>query len=259
MILAAGAYGSPAILMRSGVGSAEPLIELGIHPVADIPGVGDNLHDHALVAVDLPTSAGFVGPRFQALLTMRSNLAASDAPPDLHLFAAGPFDDSRSPSGGVFGIVCGLMTPLSQGSLRLRSADPSEQPWIDVAHLRQADDMRRMVWATQEARRISRAAPLRDLIHGVELAPGEDIDDDDIDGLARSIRARVGTYHHPVGTCAMGSSPVDGAVVDSQGKVHGVDGVWVADASVMPTIPSANTNMATMLLAERISQWLLKG
>ncbi len=257
VVLAAGAYGSPAILMRSGVGSAVSLTGLGIDPIADLSGVGDNLHDHPLVAVDLPTSSGGHGPRFQVLLTMRSSSAASDAPPDLHLFAAGPFDDSASPSGGVFGIVTGLMAPSSRGSVRLRSADPSERPRIDVAHLKRPDDLSRTVEATQEARRISRASPLRGFIRGKELAPGFDIRDDDIDGLARSIRARVGTYHHPVGTCAMGPSSAAGAVVNGRGKVHAVDGVWVADASVMPTIPSANTNLATMLLAERIAQWLV--
>jgi len=86
--------------------------------------------------------------------------------------------------------------------------------------------------------------------------PGPAISDDDTAGLARSIRERAGSYHHPVGTCAMGPNPSDGAVVDAHGAVHGISGLSVADASVMPTIPAANTNLSTIVIAERIAQWL---
>ena len=88
---------------------------------------------------------------------------------------------------------------------------------------------------------------------GPELAPGSDVVDDDRAGLTRSIRERVGSYHHPVGTCAMGPDPHQGAVVDACGAVHGLDDLWVADASVMPSIPSASTNLSTIVVAERIA------
>ena len=116
-----------------------------------------------------------------------------------------------------------------------------------------------MVEATRHARQLSRTSPLADFVQGAELAPGPAIDDDDEDGLAVSIRGRVGSYHHPVGTCAMGPRPDDGAVVDSTGAVHGTDGLWVADASVMPGLPSANTNLTTMVVGDRIASWLLDG
>src|SRR6266576_2767190 len=105
VVLASGSYASPVILMRSGIGPAAGLRGLGIRVTADLAGVGGNLIDHPLAAVDLPTSSGYAGPRFQMMLTMRSRHARPDGPPDLHLFAAGPFDDDASPSGGVFGIV----------------------------------------------------------------------------------------------------------------------------------------------------------
>jgi choline dehydrogenase len=93
-------------------------------------------------------------------------------------------------------------------------------------------------------------------VSGAELAPGESIGDDDVTGLTRSIKERAGSYHHPVGTCAMGLDPDVGAVVDARGAVYGVAGLWVADASVIPRIPSANTNLTTIAVAERIAGWL---
>ena len=258
VVLAAGAYASPAILARSGIGPAHHLADVGIDVAVDLPGVGDNLIDHPLVAVDLPTNLGASGPRFQAMATLHSRLAPADGAPDLHLFVAGPFDVARdvSPSGAVFGLVTGLVLPRSRGSVRLRSADPLAPPRIDVGHLRDPDDVSRLVEATILARRISHTEPLAEFVVGDELAPGPSISDDDRDGLAASITSRVESYHHPVGTCRMGDDPDGGAVVDAHGQVHGLDGLYVADASIMPTIPSANTNLPTIMVAERIAEWL---
>jgi choline dehydrogenase-like flavoprotein len=258
VVLTAGAYASPAILMRSGIGPAAGLRDLGIGVAADLRGVGANLIDHPLAAVDLPTAPGFAGPRFQVILTLRSRLAGPGGPPDLHLFPAGPFDNATSPAGGVFGIVAGLLAVRSRGSVRLHSADPADPPRINIAHLRHPEDMMRMIQATRHARRLSRTPPLAGFVTSAELAPGPGIGDGDITGLAASIRERAGSYHHPVGTCAMGRDPGDGAVVDPRGKVHAIDGLWVADASVMPAITAANTNLTTIVIAERIAQWLTK-
>ena len=256
VVLTAGSYAGPAILLRSGIGPAADLRALGLPMVADLPGVGANLIDHPLVAVDLPAATGSSGPRFQVMLSMRTSRAGADDPPDLHLFPAGPFEVPNSPSGAVFGIVTGLLSVRSRGSVRLRSRDPLDPPWIDIAHLRDPEDLDRMIEATLHARRLSRMPPLADLVLGPELAPGAAIGDDDRAGLARSIRDRVDTYHHPVGTCAMGPDPARGAVVDPRGAVHGIANLWVADASVMPSIPAANTNLSTILVAERIAAWL---
>jgi choline dehydrogenase len=257
VVLAAGAYASPAILQRSGIGAAGELRALGVDVVADLPGVGENLIDHPLVAVDLPARPGTAGPRFEAIATLRSQLAPA-AGPDLQLFLAGPFDVSRdvSPAGAVFGIVAVLVLPFSRGWVRLRSADPEDPPRIDVAHLRQPDDMRRMIEATLVARAISRTAPLDGLIEGAELAPGPSVGDDDANAISASIASRVSTCHHPVGTCSMGADPGGGAVVDARGRVHGIEQLHVADAAIMPTIPSANTNLPTIMVAERVAAWI---
>ncbi|MFI6676708.1 GMC family oxidoreductase [Kribbella sp. NPDC050470] len=254
VVLAAGTYGSPAILARSGVGSAARLSRLGIDVVADLPAVGEHLIDHPIVAVDLPTRPA-AGPKFQAIATLSST---SSGAPDLHLFAAGPFPVEREicESGAIFGIVAGLMAPQSEGSVRVRSADPSDPPRIDVAHLRHPDDLARMVDATVEARRIARSEPLAALVTGAEIEPGPAVADDARTAIAESIRARVASYHHPVGTCRMGTDPDRDAVVDARGRVYGVDRLWIADASVMPTIPTANTNLPTVMLAERLAAWL---
>jgi choline dehydrogenase len=258
VVLAAGAYASPAILARSGIGPADHLAELDIDIVSDVSGVGENLLDHPIVAVDVPAARGITGPRFQAMATLRSHLAASDPAPDLHLFVAGPFDVAKdvSSSGAVFGVVAGLMSPRSRGRVRLRSTDPTDPPRIDVAHLKSPDDLARMVEATVAARRLARTGPLAERVAGHELAPGPGVADDDPQSIAASIKARVSTYHHPVGTCRMGPDPGEGAVVDARGRVHGVDRLHVSDASVMPTIPSANTNLPTIMVAERIAAWL---
>ena len=150
------------------------------------------------------------------------------------------------------------MTPLSCGWVRLRSADPTDPPRIDVAHLREPADLRRMVEGTRIARAISRTSPLAELVEGTEIEPGPAVhDDDDTEALAASIAARVSTYHHPVGTCRMGPDPTTArAAVDARGSLYGVERLFVADASIMPTIPSANTNLPTIMLAQRVASWL---
>ena len=254
VVLAAGAYASPAILMRSGVGAASWLKSVGIETLVELSGVGENLSDHPLVAVDLPTAPVAGIARLPLALTTRSSRCEASEPPDLHVFPAGPFEAESIPSGGVFGIVTGLLAPKARGSVRVRSSDPSDPPLIRTPLLDHDEDVARMVEATVLARTLSRTPPLADFVSGPELAPGPDIADDDFEALAESIRARVAPYHHPVGTCAMGPDPGRGAVVDTHGVVHGLDGLWVGDASIMPTIPSAGTNLSTVIVAAKIGE-----
>ncbi|HEY2191769.1 MAG TPA: GMC oxidoreductase [Actinomycetospora sp.] len=256
VVLCAGTYGTPGVLLRSGIGPGAELERLGLRCAVELPGVGANLVDHPLVAIDLPATPGHTGPAFPVLLTLRSSAAPED-PPDLHLFPAGPFDDPASPSGAMFAILTGLLAPRSRGSVRLRSIDPTESPCIDPAHLREPEDLLRMLAGLREARRIAATPALAELLPGPEVHPGPGIGDDA--GLADWLRGHVGSYHHPVGTCAMGTDPASGAVVDHDGSVHGIANLYVADASVMPTIPSANTNLTIIVVAERLADRFLRG
>jgi choline dehydrogenase len=138
----------------------------------------------------------------------------------------------------------------------LASNKPSDAPRIHLAHLSDAVDLERMVDAVTEARRIARSEAVAAITTGVELSPGAVTPTDDRDALAAWVRSAVSTYHHPVGTCAMGPDPALGAVTDSHGSVHGIDALTVADASVMPTIPTATTNLPTIMLAEHIAREL---
>jgi choline dehydrogenase len=250
MILASGAYGSPAILLRSGIGPAEELRPLGIPVVAQLPGVGRNLSEHPFVAVNFAAGArAEVLPWFQVLLTCRSAAALSGH--DLQIFPSGPV---ANPPGNFFGIFTSLVKPLSRGRLWLDSADPCAAPRIDPGYFGHPADLPRMVEVVRLARHLARTPPLSDLVLH-ELFPGPGVSDTDTD-LATAIRAGVETYHHPVGTCRMGPDSDATAVVDSRGRVHDVEGLSVIDASIMPTIPAANTHVPTLMVAERCAAWL---
>jgi choline dehydrogenase len=247
VVLAAGAYGSPALLLKSGVGRGGELRSLGIDVHVDLPGVGEGLADHPLLGVDFAYSKQVApGPKYQAMLTVRSSEAETVAP-DLHIFAAGPFATEDTATGAVCALVVSVVKPLSRGSVKLRSADLAASPRIDPAHLRHEADLRRMAEAVSEARRLCQTPGFSELITGRELAPG------DAPSFEAAIRSRVDTYHHPVGTCRMGPDAESGAVVDATGAVHGVAGLVIADASIMPEIPAANTNLPVIMVAERIA------
>jgi choline dehydrogenase len=257
VVLAAGAYGSPVILLRSGVGPAGELAALGVPVAADLPGVGRNLTDHPLVRCAVPVRPGPPCPSFQVVVTWRSSLAADGDLLDLHaLPGRSDLAGAESPTGATGFVLVGLMKPRSRGRLWLRSADPADPPHVDPAYLSHPDDLARMVEGLRMARALLRAGPLAALAAGPELAPGERVADGDQSALAAFVRADVSPYHHPVGTCAMGPDPAAGAVVDARGRVHGVDALVVADASVMPEIPAANTNLPTIMVGERIAAWL---
>jgi choline dehydrogenase len=258
VVLSAGTYASPMILARSGIGPADELNGLGIAPIIDLPGVGSNLTDHPLISVDFPTRPSPGPSRFQAHLTFHAAATDRHGPADLLMFAAGPFDaESDSTGGAVFGLVTGLMAPRSRGWVRLASANPTDPPRIHPAHLAADHDLERMVDGVVEARRLARSEPLAAIITGPELSPGSGVPTGDRRALGDWVRSAVSTFHHPVGTCAMGTDPARGAVTDGRGAVHGLDGLTVADASIMPTIPAATTNLPTIMVAEHIARDLL--
>jgi choline dehydrogenase len=254
VVLAAGALSSPAILLRSGVGARGELDRLGVPAVAEVPGVGEHLVDHLWVSVDVPSGSDPPpGPLAQTLITMHSSRADPTGAPDLHVVPASAVPDADSPTGARLFVGTSVMKPRSRGRLWLDSADPDAVPHVDPAYLSDPDDVTRTIEGIVAVRELLRTSPLSKLVAGPELGPAPGVADDDVAGLEAGIRANHDCYYHQAGTCRMGPDPDAGDVVDARGAVHGVDGLHVADASIMPDIASANTNLPTIMIAERIA------
>jgi choline dehydrogenase len=276
VILSAGAIGSPALLMLSGVGPAEHLIELGIRIHADSPGVGANLSDHPAVTAmwHTPKSQGLpeaAGPanlarwRYLRSGPLTSNVAEAGGfsrslpslqAPDLqwHVlptqFTRGGLGD---PTTRAVSLLVTLVSVGSRGFVRLRSNDPRHKPAIDPAYLSDGADIDPLVSGLRMAREFAAAGPMAKLCT-VELAPGPGVRTDT--ELREYIRRDLGTLFHPVGTCAMGGDSRLAAskltsVVDPELRVRGLEGLRVVDASVMPAVPRGNTNAPTIAIAER--------
>ncbi len=260
-VVAAGSYGSPAILLRSGIGDPDELARHGIAVTHALPGVGRNLHDHPLVELDFAgggalrsaiaaaQAAGFV-PEEQTLGKLRSSRASG--PYDLHLIPVAAPEHSLLAGRTILAV--GAMEPRSRGRLTLASARPDDAPVMDHGYLTDPEghDLEVLVEGVALARELAATEPLRTLI-GEELSPGSSVD------LRDAIRRTHVHYYHPVGTCAMGASDDPLAVCDGRGRVHGLDRVVVADCSLMPTVARANTNVPAVLVGERIADTLLGG
>ena len=275
VVLSAGAFGSPQLLMLSGVGPAAHLQEHGINPVLDLPGVGANLHDHVdvVIVVNAPKVKDLLGLtpgglwkavraifewRRQRSGMLTTNFAEAggfiksspDEPiPDLQLhFVVGKLVDHGRKSVLGHGYSCHvcLLRPKSRGSLRLASADPQVAPLIDPAFLQDPDDTARLVRGFQVMRRLLQQAALTR--HGgtesatsvLAQSPAQ---------IEQFVRNHADTIYHPVGTCRMGAGPMD--VVDARLRVHGVAGLRVVDASVMPSVVGGNTNAPVIMMAEK--------
>ena len=305
VVVCAGAVQSAALLLRSGVGPAAELKDLGIEPVADRHGVGKNYQNHSLLhfAMTLkPQSRLAQADRHYTITSLRfsSNLEGCPAG-DLFLYFVGRV--SARPFGTGMGMIAAaLYAPYSRGSVMLRSRDPDVPPAVSQRLLTDPRDAKRMVMATrlaealinepsvrdcfEEAYLLPRDPPLR-LINGTgavgavkafaaatvlgapttlrravigrAIRPGRLIADGNGSGpllTDAEILAASGTIFHPSCSCAIGRADDPMAVVDPECRVYGVAGLRVADASVMPSVPSANTNFPTMMIAERVSDFI---
>jgi choline dehydrogenase len=272
VVLAGGVFGSPLILLRSGIGDPAELRPFGIPVVQALPGVGKNLHDHPAIQVIFRGSQ----PLIQALLAWKAagGLLREDATivkarsslchtaHDLHLYplnsrASGSWAGNRHLAAGgqwIFGIPASNLVPRSRGRVRLTSPDPEARPELDHAYLTDEDDqdLRVVLDGIELARGLAAQPPLAGLL-GPELAPGPRTRAE----LASYIRANSTYDYHSVGTCKMGPATDPLAVVDARGAVHGLEGLYVADASIMPVIPRANTNAPTVVVGDRIAGLLL--
>jgi choline dehydrogenase len=256
VVLCAGAYGSPAILLRSGIGPAADLRGLGIPVVADRPGVGAHLLDHPLlVFANLagvaahavkPEAAPAVPSLFRRIIKARSRQAAEEI--DLHVYHNHVPDEERGRWAAWF--VLSLEHARSRGRVRLASPDPAAPPDIDHGHLADPVDLEACCDGIELIARLVATEPLAAVIDPV---PGQVPEWRDRDELRAWVREHAGTTYHPSSTCRMGPATDRGAVVDHLGRVHGVAGLRVADASVFPTGPRANLHCTVVAVAEKLA------
>jgi choline dehydrogenase len=250
VILSGGSYGSPTMLLRSGVGPAADLAELGIDVVADLP-VGQHLQDQPFYynGYALKPEALDMRPAVGALLWRQSSEAHGDEL-DMHIAVTHLLPPEYSPTGGAIALSVALVKPDSRGTIRLRSRDPREQPEIDCNFLAEDRDARRMLEGVKLARKIGRNPALAQFLE-LELMPGDAVGDDQ---LADVIASNLASYGHPAATAPMGGPEDPWAVVDSHGAVKGIEGLRVIDASIMPVVVSVALNPTTIMVAEGIAK-----
>lgn len=283
VVLAAGAFGSPQLLLLSGIGPASGIEPHGIHVVQDLPGVGANLQEHQSIAMMFKARGAIT---FEARL--RADRLALDVVrwmlfrtgpvaglpvsaqgfvrtspdldrPDLQMLVspvsmmAKPwFPGWRTGAGHVFSVACVLLHPASRGRVSLRSADPAAAPRILLNLLQAPEDRVAFTRVMRFARRFFATSEAQEVVH-TELLPGESLQSDA--QLEAFVRANVRTAMHPSSSCAMGMG--EHAVVDAQLRVRGVEGLRVADASIMPSIVGGNTNAPVIMIAEKAVDLLL--
>lgn len=260
-ILCAGALGSPEILLRSGIGPADELAELGIEVVADVPGVGKNLHDHMLAPVIFTTTQEISVPEAAPAQThLFAKSTADQLVPDTQpIFFSNPMYSQGYPGDmtgpdQAFTLMAGIVRPQSRGELTLTGADISDPVSLDLAVLEEQTDADALVASLKHCRTIGRQAALAEEWGAEEIWPGPQVTTDE--ELEEYARNSVVTYHHQVGTCAMGQS-AQSVTNPRTLEVYKVSGLYVADASVMPTVPTGNTNAPSIMIAERAADFIL--
>ena len=264
IILSSGTIGSPQVLLLSGVGPAKDLESLGINVIRDLPGVGKNLRDHPAAYMlfkgegeppDIDTPSLQVGLRFslpgsptRGDFQMTPTLMSSEHRPASVNYEGDTFH---------FGLSVGLQNAISAGELTLNTTDPHDQPFLNYDLFSADSDRERMRGAMRMAGQVAEQPVFAE--HVVEqLNPTkEELADDAL--LDRWIMTNCYTQHHISGTCKMGPSSDSMAVVSQYCHVHGLEGLRVVDASVMPDVIRANTNATTIMIAERVADWIKEG
>jgi choline dehydrogenase-like flavoprotein len=264
IVLSSGAIGSPHLLLLSGIGPATQLQHVGVPVRHDLPGVGQNLRDHPSATVlyrmagerpDVQAPAIQVGLRY----TVEGSYLQNDMQitPILMTSEHRPVHVPINDDDNYLGISCSLQLALGAGELRLTSTDPHVQPLLNYNYLADPFDRERMRKALRLAVRLGADAAFKDLLIARVLPTDADLVSDHAldDWLLRNI----GTSHHISGTCKMGPASDPLAVVNQYGRVHGLDNLWVADASIMPDCIRANTNATTIMIGERVADFINAG
>ncbi len=252
VVLSAGAIMSPAILMRSGLGPRAQLEAHGIDVARDIPGVGQNLSDHPALSVTMrpkdPAMVDHDAPIIQSIL--RYTAPGSDKRCDLQIEMLSFTGRRDDPQFGIAGVV---EYQHGRGEVRLASADPDAPPLIETRFCEDSRDLDRLVACYKDVLAFTRQPAIADLAESTIFPRGGAPTDEEIANLCRRF---AGSGYHPCGTVKMGAPSDPMAVVDQYGLCRGIDGLVVADASIMPAVPRANTNLTAIMIGEKIGEWL---
>ncbi|WP_345801649.1 FAD-dependent oxidoreductase [Microbacterium sp. AZCO] len=263
VVLAGGTYNSPTVLLRSGIGPAAQLAPLGIPLVQHLPGVGENLHDQPFLLMswsgsdemardmDAARAAGWA-PDEQAMGKAASSFEAEAF--DLHFL---PYSPTHLAGRERWSVGLSALQPRSRGSVRLRDADPDSAPLIDHRFLTDPEgvDVSILAEGAGILRELAASPGLARRVGG-EIHPGPETID--AAALRAHLYANPDNYWHPVGTCRLGLADDPLAVVDARARVHGVEGLRIADCSIMPTVPRATTAMPAVVMGEKVARILLE-
>jgi choline dehydrogenase len=254
VVLAGGAIATPGILLRSGIGPADEVLRLGVPLVRDVPGVGARLLDHPGLAIFfLPHERGLASVEHPLVQTLcRYTSTASDCPDDMQLQPGSWVPLPHLPVPAVTLATC-IGKPRGHGRLRFLSARADARPRIETAFLADEADRARAKEALRWIGRLSKTKAITKLARPIYPSRRPFDDKDDFTGTLEQI---TGSGYHPSGTAPMGADDDPLAVTDGRGRVRGVEGLYIADASLMPTIPSSNTNLPTLMIGERMGFWL---
>jgi choline dehydrogenase len=263
ILVCGGAYGSPAVLQRSGIGDPGQLRAAGIEVAHDLPGVGANLHDQPTFEVDYAGSAelyslmrDYAQDRWRPDEQIIAKFPSSECDDgwDLHIYPLGGRDPLR-PGEWRWTIAAAVLTPLSRGNIVVNGPTAADGVTIDHRFLQDRDgsDLRRLVEAVVRIREAALEPRLASLL-AEEVRPGPDVEG--AEALAEAVRNEVVHYWHPAGSCKMGPASDAAAVVDADLRVHGLAGLHVADASIMPAIMTGNTNMPCAVIGEKLGRAL---
>jgi len=256
VVLSAGAIMTPGILLRSGIGPRDEVTRLGVELVADVPAVGARLLDHPGTAIFLQPKDGVCRTSDPLVQTTLRYTAEDGRYPNEMQLQPGSLVPTPLSDIPLVSLMCCVGKPRGVGRIRFPSADPYVKPTLESDFLGDPDDLEKAAEAMELAWLVATAAPMRDLARFV--APLER-------GLSsrrairRWLRRQCGSGYHPAGTVPMGPDGAPDAACDGYGRVRGVRGLYVADASLMPTLPSANTNLPTLMIGERFGEWLRGG
>jgi choline dehydrogenase len=247
IVLTAGVYHTPQILMLSGIGPKQQLETHDIKVLHDIPGVGQNYQDHAVVFMTFEgpnhLQEDWVVPKFR--LTFKSSPDRGCG--DFHIIMRPPTEIKGLKR--MMPISIALLDQRTRGEVYLTTANPYDQPGIDPRLLESEEDIKSMLTAMEFVAEITRGESMR-AFYGPLVLPGAEAD------WSKFARTTYDSYHHGAGTCKMGPLSDPTAVVDQHLRVYGLDNLWIADASIMPTVTHANTNLTVIMIGERLSDFL---